>query len=185
MEWSRDPTSRRVVKPASKLCRAAWLDLSNVRAGVSWAIAPTTSGSPPRQRWTWQSIKPGNSVSPRPSILFVPRGREMSRSDPTAAMVAPRMTTVARSIVRPVPSMTRTERMARGFIMARRLTSEDLSLEPSPEERAPAACDRPTSGRRISTRPWRERQRPRQRSSRVTVCSSCDRSPHGQGFLRP
>ncbi len=33
MEWSRDPTSRTVVKPASKVCRAAWLDLSNVSAG--------------------------------------------------------------------------------------------------------------------------------------------------------
>ena len=56
------------------------------------------------------------------------RDREVS-IDPTAAIVAPRTTTVARSIVRPVPSMTRIERMAMDFIMV--YPRKGLSYSPS------------------------------------------------------
>src|SRR5438105_15628208 len=52
--------------------------------------------------------------------MVVPLARERPRVDPTAAIVAPRTMTVAFSIVRPVPSMTRTERIATDFIMVYR-----------------------------------------------------------------
>src|SRR5574341_718042 len=99
--------SRTVVKHASKVCLAARLDLSNVRDGVSRAIALTTSGSPPRQRWTWQSMSTGKRVKPRPSMRVAPRGMATSLLGPAAAMVAPRMTTVARSSTAPAPLIRR------------------------------------------------------------------------------
>src|SRR6266704_5356926 len=63
----------------------------------------------------WQSIRPGRRARPWPSITREPRGILTRLSGPTATIRSSSTTTVARSSLAPVPSISSTRRIASGM----------------------------------------------------------------------
>src|SRR5712692_2405642 len=101
--YSRPPRSRTVVTPASRVSCARRSALSAVRAAGSSLRTRTGSASAPRQRWTWQLMRPGRSVCP-PRSMRRPRG---ACAVSTTRAMRPSSTTTARPRTgsAPVPSI--------------------------------------------------------------------------------